>query len=180
MVNSGQSQTVMTYTEFVTPLYFYNKKVGQTEVPRYFNFEMRNQLWNRLHEKWKLIRSNDRKLLIAKNQSPSLMSTLGYMYGSQLPGKWQVHSWDFPVMTVHHQVDREAVQICFVHHMMLLQISQPFLDMQCSNQVSEDIMLCWRNGQKHMEGILPKGPYPPCVSIAGRALLAGYPWYIGG
>ena len=25
------------------------------------------------------------------------------------------------------------------------------------------------------EGILPKGPYRPCVSMAGRALLAGYP-----
>ena len=27
------------------------------------------------------------------------------------------------------------------------------------------------------EGILPKGPYLPCVSMAGRALLAGYPQY---
>ena len=27
----------------------------------------------------------------------------------------------------------------------------------------------------HIEGILPKGPYLPCVSMAGRALLAGYP-----
>ena len=26
------------------------------------------------------------------------------------------------------------------------------------------------------EGILPKGPCLPCVSMAGRALLAGYPW----
>ena len=30
----------------------------------------------------------------------------------------------------------------------------------------------------HIEGILPKGPYPPCVSMAGRALLAGYPQYM--
>ena len=28
-----------------------------------------------------------------------------------------------------------------------------------------------------IEGILPKGPYLPCVSMAGRALLAGYPRY---
>ena len=27
----------------------------------------------------------------------------------------------------------------------------------------------------HTEGILPKGPYLPCVSMAGRALLAGIP-----
>ena len=31
----------------------------------------------------------------------------------------------------------------------------------------------------HIEGILPKGPYLPCVSMAGRALLAGYHWHIG-
>ena len=30
----------------------------------------------------------------------------------------------------------------------------------------------------HIEGILPKGPYVPCVSMAGRALLAGYHRYI--
>ena len=29
----------------------------------------------------------------------------------------------------------------------------------------------------NMEGILPKGPYLPCVSMVGRALLAGYPRY---
>ena len=27
----------------------------------------------------------------------------------------------------------------------------------------------------YTKGILPKGPYLPCVSMAGRALLAGYP-----
>ena len=27
----------------------------------------------------------------------------------------------------------------------------------------------------HFKGILPKGPYLPCVSMAGRALFAGYP-----
>ena len=29
----------------------------------------------------------------------------------------------------------------------------------------------------HIEGILPKGPYLPCVSMAGRALSVGYPRY---
>ena len=27
----------------------------------------------------------------------------------------------------------------------------------------------------HLDGILPKGPYPPCLRMADRALLAGYP-----
>ena len=30
-----------------------------------------------------------------------------------------------------------------------------------------------------IKGILPKGPYLPCVSMAGRALLAGYHRHIG-
>ena len=30
----------------------------------------------------------------------------------------------------------------------------------------------------YFEGILPKGPYLPCVSMAGRALLAGYPRFV--
>ena len=28
-----------------------------------------------------------------------------------------------------------------------------------------------------IDGILPKGPYPPCLRMADRALLAGYPCY---
>ena len=35
-----------------------------------------------------------------------------------------------------------------------------------------------RLSEAYIEGILPKGPYLPCVSMAGRALLAGYPPYI--
>ena len=37
----------------------------------------------------------------------------------------------------------------------------------------------WPICRPYIEGILPKGPYLPCVSMAGRALLAGYPRYIG-
>ena len=33
----------------------------------------------------------------------------------------------------------------------------------------------WTVGRPYIEGILPKGPYLPCVSMAGRALLVGYP-----
>ena len=29
----------------------------------------------------------------------------------------------------------------------------------------------------HIEGILPKGPYPPCLHMADRALSTGYPRY---
>ena len=35
----------------------------------------------------------------------------------------------------------------------------------------------------YVGGILPKGPYPPCLRMADRALLAGYPrcvWYGAG
>ena len=30
----------------------------------------------------------------------------------------------------------------------------------------------------NIDGILPKGPYPPCLRMADRALLAGYPRYM--
>ena len=30
------------------------------------------------------------------------------------------------------------------------------------------------------DGILPKGPYPPCLGMADRALLAGYPRFLSG
>ena len=33
------------------------------------------------------------------------------------------------------------------------------------------------HGQPDIEGILRKGSYLPCVSMAGRALFAGYHWY---
>ena len=30
----------------------------------------------------------------------------------------------------------------------------------------------------YVDGIPPKGPYPPCLRMADRALLAGYPRYV--
>ena len=33
-------------------------------------------------------------------------------------------------------------------------------------------------GSSYIEGILPKGPYPPCLRMADRALLAGNPRYV--
>ena len=33
-------------------------------------------------------------------------------------------------------------------------------------------------GKEDIEGILPKGPYPPCLRMADRALLAGYPRHV--
>ena len=40
------------------------------------------------------------------------------------------------------------------------------------NECIDDLM--HRRSHPYLEGILPKGPYQPCVSMAGRALLAGY------
>ena len=37
----------------------------------------------------------------------------------------------------------------------------------------------YRQSKADIEGILPKGPYPPCLRMADRALLAGYPRYHG-
>ena len=47
--------------------------------------------------------------------------------------------------------------------------------------MSHDIGRVWfkQSWKSHdIDGILPKGPYLPCVSMAGRAFLAGYHWYV--
>ena len=41
----------------------------------------------------------------------------------------------------------------------------------CSNRFTHTII-------PYIKSILPKGPYLPCVSMAGRALLAGYPQHV--
>ena len=46
-----------------------------------------------------------------------------------------------------------------------------FLCVQCQIYIS----VYWVTKHLYVSGILPKGPYPPCVSMADRALLAGYP-----
>ena len=54
------------------------------------------------------------------------------------------------------------------------------LHLSCTNpwmcwlDLSNIINLCSEMSQPHLEGILPKGPYLPCVSMACRALLVGY------
>ena len=51
-----------------------------------------------------------------------------------------------------------------------------FDSLKCKN-----ILCSWmhhtylRLQHKNIDGILPKGPYPPCLRMADRALLAGYP-----
>ena len=41
------------------------------------------------------------------------------------------------------------------------------------------IINCWLcDHGLHIDGILPKGPYPPCLRMADCALLAGYPRYV--
>ena len=35
----------------------------------------------------------------------------------------------------------------------------------------------YENRYDKIDGILPKGPFPPCLRMADRALLAGYPRY---
>ena len=37
------------------------------------------------------------------------------------------------------------------------------------------LMLFWGWPMIHVDGILPEGPYPPCLRMADRDLLAGYP-----
>ena len=57
----------------------------------------------------------------------------------------------------------------FLYCLLLL----PIL-VNCFSDNFSQLIMCFCN--THFEGILPKGPYLPCLSMADRALLAGYPW----
>ena len=46
-----------------------------------------------------------------------------------------------------------------------------------SNDLFWKMLLIDNIAMWYMDGILPKGPYPPCLHMADRALLAGYPRY---
>ena len=48
------------------------------------------------------------------------------------------------------------------------------LNTECDTMPHPITVLLW----PYIEGILPKGSYRPCVSMAGRALLTGYPQYV--
>ena len=54
----------------------------------------------------------------------------------------------------------------------------------CTEYVALQIthIITWHNFVDiiNIEGILPKGTYPPCLRMADRALLAGYPRYTDG
>ena len=57
----------------------------------------------------------------------------------------------------------------------------PGVDLRCMNSFPAELILGWQIFFFiYIEGILPKGPYLPCVSMAGRALLAGYHRYVNG
>ena len=55
-----------------------------------------------------------------------------------------------------------------------------YLDCSPSNDCLKDsyFLFNWSPVVLHIEGILPIGPYRPCLSMAGRALLVGYHWYM--
>ena len=56
-------------------------------------------------------------------------------------------------------------------------ITYSFRNQLCSlvHQCSVPFKISLHTITPYIEGILPKGPYLPCVRVAGRALLAGYP-----
>ena len=41
-----------------------------------------------------------------------------------------------------------------------------------------DVCFSWNQVRGHFEGTMPKGPYPPCLRMSDRALLAGYPRFL--
>ena len=87
---------------------------------------------------------------------------------------------------VHHEIHQMSQgslgliydYICFLIH----------IDCHPITKISRSILYCWQFDQTFLdinykwkrciEGIVQKGPYPPCLRMADRALLAGYPRYM--
>ena len=51
--------------------------------------------------------------------------------------------------------------------------NEPYALLDAIGRTSSDIL----NEHPDIDGILPKGPYPPCLRMADKALLGGYPRY---
>ena len=51
-------------------------------------------------------------------------------------------------------------------------------DIASVNHFSKDTYRMQNGRNIHIDSILPKGPYPPCLRMADRALLTGYPRYM--
>ena len=80
----------------------------------------------------------------------------------------------FDVCVGFFQLDQEPR--CRTPHLCIMYITRN--DMRVSGHWFTDVTLdTWYIFLPHIESILPKGSYPPCVSMAGRALLAGYHRY---
>ena len=123
-----------------------------------------------------------------------LQDNCGLMYawggcglGCPMIGTW-LHKWQAMLIPYHRQrgwlMGRPwqhtalcsmiwitcAFYLCF--HVMVYIID--VIVIICSNAYSMDTQKITKT---HFDGILPKGPYPPCLCMADRALFAGYPWF---
>ena len=68
----------------------------------------------------------------------------------------------------YYNINNYTTIVCIIDHIAL--------PSSCCNE-----SVTWRvaiNRRIHIDGILPKGLYPPCLRMADRALLAVYPRYI--
>ena len=79
--------------------------------------------------------------------------------------EWRVRYQDQPQQNVleYHERNKMYV-ICHTHIYIALDFMVTYVELHGDHFASTQL-----------EGILAKGPYLPCVSMAGRALLAGYP-----
>ena len=75
---------------------------------------------------------------------------------------WDEDMMGFPILVKPHLYIEKAPDSSLMYEISLVDLYSKF-----------NIIL-----NAHIKAILPKGPYLPCVSMAGRALLAGYHRYI--
>ena len=79
-----------------------------------------------------------------------------------------------------HQLNLNSLLIALCNK--TAQCQEMYINSHCSSSFSEPCHFIQSTCDRypdipiaHFEGILPKGPFPPCLRMADRALLAGYP-----
>ena len=104
------------------------------------------------------------KVFTYKTNGPSLVSLRDHA----LPVKWL---WRTLFLSCHFYVMTKATVA--IHHERVP--GQSHCLTRNPPNAMKPLMFVFSSIQNlHLEGILPKGPYLPCVSMAGRAFSAGY------
>ena len=151
-----------------------------------------NQCWNlvnkTLRNKLQLIFCKNSNIFIKKNAFDSVVCEKTAILSRPQWVNTYILGYEWLVVTDGPKADSLLKSIATYHNVVCLESQLESWDIDCmdfqSNQchalfftLTGHASLTFNHssaGAAYIKGILPKGPYLPCISMAGRALLAGY------